>query len=103
MSYVLIKDKNQVNTSSTCLHMAKREALLKTNVVMEILVFKTSLSNVHRIQDIEPSLDVHPDIYQWNVDLNDEDNILRIMANNMAGEEVENMLLSAGYYCEELK
>ncbi len=83
--------------------MAKREALLKTNVVMEILVFKTSLSNVHRIQDIEPSLDVHPDIYQWNVDLNDEDNILRIMANNMAGEEVENMLLSAGYYCEELK
>ena len=83
--------------------MAKREALLKTNVVMEILVFKTSLSNVHRIQDMEPSLDVHPDIYQWNVDLNDEDNILRIMANNMAGEEVENMLLSAGYYCEELK
>lgn len=83
--------------------MAKRETLLKTNVVMEILVFKTSLSNVHRIQDIEPSLDVHPDIYQWNVDLNDEDNILRIMANNMAGEEVENMLLSAGYYCEELK
>ena len=83
--------------------MAKREALLKTNVVMEILVFKTSLSNVHRIQDMEPSLDVHPDIYQWNVDLNDDDNILRIMANNMAGEEVENMLLSAGYYCEELK
>lgn len=83
--------------------MAKRETLLKTNVVMEILVFKTSLSNVHRIQDMEPSLDVHPDIYQWNVDLNDEDNILRIMANNMAGEEVENMLLSAGYYCEELK
>lgn len=83
--------------------MAKREALLKTNVVMEILVFKTSLSNVHRIQDIEPSLDVHPDIYQWNVDLNDDDNILRIMANNIAGDEVENMLLSAGYYCEELK
>jgi len=70
---------------------------------MEILVFKTSLSDVSRIQDIEPSLDVHPNIFKWNVDLNDEDNILRIMANNMAGEEVENMLLNAGYYCEELK
>lgn len=70
---------------------------------MEILVFKTSLSDINRIQDIEPSLDVHPNIFKWNVDLNDEDNILRIMANNMAGEEVENMLLNAGYYCEELK
>jgi len=70
---------------------------------MEILVFKTSLSDFHRIQDVEPSLDVHPNIYKWNVDLNDDDNILRIMANNIAGDEVENMLLSAGYYCEELK
>ncbi len=103
MSYVLIKDKDQVNTAAPSLHMAMRETLLKKNGVMEILVFKTSLSTVHRIQDIEPSLDVHPNIYQWNVDLNDDDNILRIMANNMAGHEVENMLLSAGYYCEELK
>jgi len=70
---------------------------------MDILVFKTSLSDIHRIQDIEPLLDVHPNIYKWNVDLNDDDNILRIMANNLAGEEVENMLLSSGYYCEELQ
>jgi hypothetical protein len=83
--------------------MPVRGTLLKKKVAMEILVFKTSLVNVHCIQDIEPSLDVHPDIYQWNVDLNDDDNILRIMANNIAGDEVENMLLSAGYYCEELK
>ena len=70
---------------------------------MEILVFKTSLSDVNRILDIERSLDVHPNIFKWNVDLHDDDNILRIEANDMAGEEVENMLLNAGYYCEELK
>lgn len=70
---------------------------------MDILVFKTDLSDVHRIHDIEPSLDVHPDIFKWNVDLNDDDNILRIMANDMAGEEVEKLLLNAGYYCGELK
>jgi hypothetical protein len=70
---------------------------------MEILVFKTSLSDASRIQDIEPSLDVHPNIFKWNVDLHDEDNILRIMANNIVGEEVENLLINAGYYCEELK
>jgi cell fate (sporulation/competence/biofilm development) regulator YmcA (YheA/YmcA/DUF963 family) len=70
---------------------------------MEILVFKTNLSDVKRIHDVEPSLDVHPDIYKWNVDLNDADNILRIMTNHIEGAEVEQLLLSAGYYCEELK
>jgi len=70
---------------------------------MEILVFKTNLTDVKRISDVEPSLDVHPDIFKWNVDLNDEDNILRIVANNISGAEVESLLLHEGYYCEELK
>jgi len=70
---------------------------------MEILVFKTNLTDPKRISDIESSLDVHPNIFKWNVDLNDSDNILRVIANDIRGEEVENMLLNAGYYCEELK
>jgi len=70
---------------------------------MEILVFKTNLTDVKRISDIEPSLDIHPNVFQWNVDLNDIDNILRVVANNISGEEVENILQDAGYYCEELK
>ncbi len=70
---------------------------------MEIFVFKTNLSDVQRIQDIEPSLDEHSNKFKWNVDLNDDDNILPIVANDMAGEEVETMLLNAGNYCEELK
>ena len=70
---------------------------------MEILIFKTNLTDVKRISDVEPSLDVHPDIFKWNVDLNDEDNILRIIANNISGAEVENLLQHEGYYCEELK
>ena len=70
---------------------------------MDILVFKTNLFDARRISDIEPSLDVHPNIFNWNVNRNDEDNILRIVASNVAGEEVEDLLLSAGYYCEELK
>jgi len=72
-------------------------------LVMEILVFKTNLTDAGRIRDIESSLDVHPNIFKWNVDLHDNDNILRVVANDVAGEEVENLLLDAGYYCEELK
>lgn len=70
---------------------------------MEILVFKTNLTNPNRISEVESSLDIHPGIYQWNVDLDDSDNILRIVSKNIAAREVENIVLSAGYYCEELE
>jgi len=70
---------------------------------MEILVFKTNLTDTKRISDVESSLDIHPHIIQWNVDLNDSDNILRIVSNQIEGKEVEQLLFSAGYYCEELE
>ena len=70
---------------------------------IEILVFKTNLTDTKRISDIEPLLDVHPHIVQWNVDLKDCDNVLRIVSRNIEAKEVENILLNAGYYCEELQ
>jgi hypothetical protein len=70
---------------------------------IEILVFKTNLTDTKRISDVEPLLDVHPHIVQWNVDLKDCDNILRIVSRNIEAKEVENILLNAGYYCEELQ
>jgi hypothetical protein len=70
---------------------------------MEILVFKTNLTDIKRISDVESTLDIHPNIHKWNVDLHDCDNILRIVANDLSAKEVEQMLLNAGYYCEELE
>ena len=70
---------------------------------VEILVFKTNLTDTKRISDVESLLDIHPHIVQWNVDLNDCDNVLRIVSRNIEAQEVENMLLNAGYYCEELQ
>ena len=69
---------------------------------MQVLVFKTNLTDVKRISDVESYLDIHPHIQRWNVDLQDCDNILRIETNYLQGVEVEKILLSAGYYCEEL-
>ena len=69
---------------------------------MEILVFKTNLINANRIQEVQETLDVHPQIIKWNVDLNDCDNILRIVANKVTSTEIENLVLQSGYYCEEL-
>ena len=70
---------------------------------MQILVFKTNLTNAHRISDVEPELNIHPGIYKWNVDLHDCDYILRIESSSIQPNEVEQIVLSAGYYCEELQ
>jgi hypothetical protein len=70
---------------------------------VEILVFKTNLSDSKRINDVESLLDIHPHIIKWNVDLDDCDKVLRIVSRNIAGAEIENILLNAGYYCEELQ
>ncbi|HRI23227.1 MAG TPA: hypothetical protein PLZ45_01070 [Ferruginibacter sp.] len=70
---------------------------------MEILVFKTNLSNAVHINNIMPALNFHPHIVEWNVDLHDCDNVLRIVSKNMQPGEVEQMLSDAGYYCEELE
>ncbi len=69
---------------------------------MEILVFKTNLSDAQRISEAGSYLDTHPGIHNWNVDLNDHDNVLRIVSRSIAAAEVETILLNAGYYCEEL-
>jgi hypothetical protein len=69
---------------------------------MQVLVFKTNLNSVHHIRKVEPCLDIHPHIHRWNVDLHDCDNILRIETENLQGNEIENLLINAGYYCEEL-
>ena len=83
-------------------HIAALHAGVGSKSNTEILVFKTNLTDAKHIKEVESLLDVHPHIIQWNVDLNDCDNVLRIVSRNIAGAEIENILLNAGYYCEEL-
>jgi cell fate (sporulation/competence/biofilm development) regulator YmcA (YheA/YmcA/DUF963 family) len=70
---------------------------------MEILVFKTNLTNTRHIRKVRPALNEHPYIKDWNVDLHDCDKVLRVVAENIHATEVENIVCSAGYLCEELK
>ena len=70
---------------------------------MQILVFKTNLTNNSHIKKIESSLNLHPHIREWNVDLHDCDKILRVVTEDIAPTELENMVFNAGYFCEELK
>ena len=70
---------------------------------MQILVFKTNLANTRHIKKIGPSLNLHPHIREWNVDLHDCDKILRVVSEHIGPDEVESIVFNAGYFCEELK
>ena len=70
---------------------------------LQILVFKTNIANNRHVKKIEPCLTLHPQIKEWNVDLHDCDKILRIVTEKIHPSEVENLILNAGYACEELK
>ena len=69
---------------------------------MEVLIFKTNLVDHAHVSNVQQFLDQHPGIYRWNVDLNDCDNILRIEALDLQGLEIEHIIRTAGYQCEEL-
>ena len=69
---------------------------------IQILVFKTNLSSTKHISKVKPSLNLHPYIKEWNVDLHDCDNILRVVSENIQATEVQQIILNAGYVCEEL-
>ncbi|MFM6925708.1 MAG: hypothetical protein ACKOU7_09435 [Ferruginibacter sp.] len=70
---------------------------------MQILVFKTSLANNSHIKKVRHSLNRHPNIREWNVDLHDRDKILRIVTDDISPAEIENIVFNAGHFCQELK
>lgn len=70
---------------------------------MQVLVFKTNLTDMYHVSKVEPYLAKHPHIQRWNVDLHDCDKVLRIETEQLKPVEVENILWEAGYYCEELE
>lgn len=69
---------------------------------MEILVFKTNIRFKKQIHAISPYINDIGGIQRWNVDLDDEDKILRIEARDLSPRVIEHTLLQAGYFCEEL-
>lgn len=70
---------------------------------MEILVFKTNVSDKEEVMRLVPHMDSLDGIVRWNVDLQDKDNILRIVSASVGPRQVERRLQAAGYFCEELE
>jgi hypothetical protein len=69
---------------------------------MEVLVFSTSVKEPRQVSRVKTLLTKIPTIAQWNFDLEDCDNILRIEANGLSPRFVESLLQKAGITCREL-
>ncbi|WP_221284607.1 hypothetical protein [Mucilaginibacter sp. SP1R1] len=70
---------------------------------MEVLVFSTSVKEQRQVSKVTTLLTKVPAIAQWNFDLEDCDNILRIVATGLSPQYIELLLQKAGIYCQELK
>ena len=68
-----------------------------------VLPFKTNLQSADQVDAVRFLLDHHSKVEQWNVDLHDADNVLRIMPRPpLQAADVITLVRSAGFYCEEL-
>jgi hypothetical protein len=64
-----------------------------------ILLFKTNISNDAKKQFLYTLLDNHPAVEQWNIDLNDEDYVLRIISYHLTHQQIIDLITDHGYYC----
>ncbi|MFT7612831.1 MAG: hypothetical protein ACI9J3_001797 [Parvicellaceae bacterium] len=70
---------------------------------MNLLILKTDIATEQRLQAIKPVFDIHVSIKDWSVDINDVDNVLRVVAKDSLNQsDVIQMVENCGFKCEEL-
>ena len=73
---------------------------MKDNVV---LVFKTSVTAIEEVKQLRPLLNkLTRRNGNWNFDLEDCDNILRVETQLLNSVNITSTLQNQGFYCEEL-
>ena len=72
-------------------------------MLMDILIFKTNTAGKKQKKKLFPLLRKIEGIIRWNIDLEDSDRVLRVVAFHVSPQTVENTLTQAGYYCKEME
>lgn len=70
---------------------------------MEVIVYKTNINHPADIERVKPYFNGQPDILKWNVDIEDEDRVLRVEAESNISGKIEHLIQRAGYHCAELE
>lgn len=70
---------------------------------MEVLVYKTNINHKRDVEQVKPYFTDQSDILKWNVDIEDEDRVLRVEAQSDISSKIEHLVRNAGYLCWELE
>jgi len=70
---------------------------------MEILVFKTDVEDKKHVRRLSKLFRTLQGIMRWNVDLHDDDRVLRVETVAISPRTIEMTLHQAGYFCKELE
>lgn len=70
---------------------------------MDIFIFKTDVSNKKKAAEVGLLLNAIEAVRNWNFDLEDCDNVLRIECTGLVPGRIESLLKAEGYICEMLK
>lgn len=70
---------------------------------MKLLIFKTNIENRMKARKINSLFAYSPNIFEWSIDMEDIDNVLRIEADDRSSErEIIEMVSTCGLQCEAL-
>ena len=70
---------------------------------VRLLILRTNIKSKKKLKKVKPILDNHPLIFQWTIDLEDIDNVLRLEASSDLNiKNVNDLIQDKGFYCEDL-
>jgi copper chaperone len=69
---------------------------------MKRLKFKTNINCTGCLSKVKPVLDAETQIEKWEVDLQSDDRILTIEAENISSEEVSQAVARVGFNAEQI-
>jgi len=71
---------------------------------MKLLILKTDINSPDHVNKIRPLFDNNPIVFNWSVDLQDIDYILRVEASDhLLEEDLIYLIQKYGFSCEELQ
>lgn len=69
---------------------------------MGVYVFKTDINSASLIESVKPLLNSYQYISDWSIDIEDIDNVLRIISAELLENEIIQIIKSKGFICEAL-
>ncbi|MBO3697939.1 hypothetical protein [Roseivirga sp. E12] len=70
---------------------------------MKLLIFKTNIGNRFKAKKVNSIFAYSPKIFEWSIDMEDIDNVLRVEADDRSSEkEIIEMVSTCGLQCEVL-